>query len=141
MPRGISHGRERHADVHIIELVKLVEFTGCYLEMSAAFERLFGYMFPMANPSAVLGVLLECNRPEGTSQKLITESTGIPQPNVSKLLTKLLDHGWIEVSFHDPNTGTKTVRVTATGIGLLSDFEKACHIAVKGARKAGFSRA
>ena len=103
--------------------------------MRAAYKLLLGDAFPAADPESVLRVLWECNKPGGSSQRQINQVTGISQPNVAKLLAKMREHDWIEVSQRDPSTGTKSIHVSLAGHTVLSDFEKACHLAVMNARK------
>jgi DNA-binding MarR family transcriptional regulator len=103
--------------------------------MVSAYREELGDAFPAADPRSVLLVLQECNRPEPTSQKQIQIATGIPQSNLAKLMARMIEREWLEISERDPKTGVKTVSVTFVGAVLVNRFEKACLSAVKNARK------
>ena len=103
--------------------------------MGAAYKRLLGDAFPAADPESVLQVLSKCNVPGGTTQKLIAQATRIPQPTVAKLLIRMKVQGLVEVSERDKATRAKAVNVTLEGQTVLSDFERACQIAVKHCRR------
>ena len=79
-----------------------MDYTSMFLGMVSAPKSALGDAFPSADPRSVLLVLRECNRPEPTSQKLIEQATQIPQPNVAKLVAKMVDRGWLEASKRSP---------------------------------------
>lgn len=108
-----------------------MRYTSAFLEMVSAYKRELGDAFPSANPRSVLLVLLECNKPEPTSQKEIELATNIPQPYVAKLMAKMIERGWLEVSARDSKTSTKSVHTSLSGDVVLKDFEKACSMAAK----------
>src|ERR1035437_2933189 len=113
-----------------------MDYTSMFLGMVSAPKSALGDAFPSADPRSVLLVLRECNKPEPTSQKLIEQATRIPQPNVAKLVAKMVDRGWLEASKRNPNTASKTVHISLTGQAVLRDFEQACRKAAKGSPKA-----
>jgi DNA-binding MarR family transcriptional regulator len=103
--------------------------------MLSAYRRELGKAFPSADPKSVLLVLQECNKPGKTSQKQIEQATGVTQSNVAKLMAKMIDRGWLEVSERDPKTSIKAVSVSLAGQVVLMDFEKACRYAVRNVAK------
>jgi DNA-binding MarR family transcriptional regulator len=112
-----------------------VDGIGVFLAMISAYKLELGDAFPSADPRSVLLVLRECNKPEPTSQRLIELATLISQPNVAKLVAKMVDRGWLEASKRDPKTGSKTVQISLAGQTVLRDFERACKKAAMGVPK------
>ena len=103
-----------------------MDYTDTFLRMLSAYKRELGDAFPSADPRSVLLVLRECNHPEPTSQKQIEKATGVSQSNVAKLMAKMLDRGWLEVSERAPKTSMKTVHISFAGQALLMRLEKSC---------------
>jgi DNA-binding MarR family transcriptional regulator len=104
--------------------------------MMNAYKAELGDAFPSADPRSVILVLRECNKREAKSQTQIARETQISQPNVAKLMKKMIARGWLEVTKPPPRTEVKTVKISLTGFGVLDSFEKACEKAVKSACKA-----
>jgi DNA-binding MarR family transcriptional regulator len=111
-------------------------YLDVFLDMMAAYRKELGDAFPLADPESVVLVMRECNRPVPKSQTQIAQVTGIPQPNVAKLMKKMIARGWLEVTKPDPKTAVKTVKISFSGYGMLDSFEKACQRAAKNASKA-----
>ena len=92
-------------------------YLDVFLGMMDAYKVELGDAFPWADPRSVMLVLRECNRPVPKSQMQIAQVIGIPQPNVAKLMKRMINRGWLEVVKPDPKTPTKTVQITFSGIG------------------------
>ncbi len=112
-----------------------MDYADVYLDMISAYQLELGDAFPSADPRSVLLVLRECNRPEPTSQKQIEEATGIPQPNIAKLIAKMTERGWLDVSKRDPKTNVKSVSISHEGFLVLGRFNVACRVAAKSISK------
>jgi DNA-binding MarR family transcriptional regulator len=106
-----------------------------FLEMLDAYNVDLGDAFPSANLKSVLLVLRECNKPIPKSQKQIADATGIAQPNVAKLMKKMIARGWLKVAKRETAAAARTVQVTFSGFGMLDSFEKACRRAAKNISK------
>ena len=113
-----------------------MRYLDMFLDMMEAYRAELGDAFPWADPRSVVLVLRECNRPVPKSQTQIAQVTGIPQPNVAKLMKKMIARGWLEVTKPDPKATVKTVKISFSGYGMLDSFEKACQRAAKSASKA-----
>ena len=107
-----------------------------FLDMMEAYRAELGDAFPSADPRSVVLVLRECNRPVPKSQTQIAQATGISQPNVAKLMKKMIVRGWLEVTKPDPKATVKSVKISFSGYTMLDSFEKACQRAAKSASKA-----
>jgi predicted transcriptional regulator len=112
-----------------------MDYTSAFLEMASAYKSELGDAFPSADPRSVLFVLRECNKLEPTSQRQIEQLTHISQPNVAKLVAKMIERGWLEASKRDPKTGVKALSVSYEGSLVLRRFEDACKLEVKRVRK------
>ena len=104
-----------------------------FLEMLDAYNVDLGDAFPSANLKSVLLVLRECNKPVPKLQKQIADATGIAQPNVAKLMKKMIARGWIKVE--KTEMAAATVQITFSGFGMLDSFERACRRAAKNISK------
>lgn len=111
-------------------------YLDVFLDIMDAYRTELGDAFPSADPRSVVLVLRECNRPVSKSQTQIAQVTGIPQPNVAKLMKKMIARGWLEVNKPDPKSAVKTAKISFGGFGMLDSFEKACQRAMKSASKA-----
>ena len=111
-------------------------YLDVFLGMMNAYREELGDAFPSADPRSVVLILRECNKPVPKSQTQIAQVIGIPQPNVAKLMKKMIARGWLEVNKPDPKAGVKTVKISFTGFGVLDSFEKACQRAAKSGFKA-----
>jgi DNA-binding MarR family transcriptional regulator len=110
-----------------------MRYLDAFIDMLDAYKAELGDTFPWADPKSVMLVLRECNKPLPKSQKQIAEATGIPQPNVAKLMKKMTARGWLTKP--DPKATVRTVKISFSGYGMLDSFEKACQRAVKSASK------
>ena len=111
-------------------------YLDAFLGMMDAYRVELWDAFPSADPRSVVLILRECNKPVPKSQTQIAQMTGIPQPNVAKLMKKMIARGWLEVTRSDPKATVKTVKISFSGYGMLDSFEKACQRAAKSASKA-----
>ena len=110
-------------------------YLDVFLDMMDAYRTELGDAFPSADPRSVVLVLRECNRPVSKSQTQIAQVIGIPQPNVAKLMKKMIARGWLEVTKPDPKTAVKTVKISFSGYTMLDSFDKACQRSAKSASK------
>jgi hypothetical protein len=66
--------------------------------------------------------------------------TGISQSNTAKLINKMVQSGWLEVSKRDPKTSMKTITIAFDGQMMLTKFEEVCQEAIRAIPKGRTSR-
>lgn len=110
-------------------------YLDAFIDMLDAYKAELGGTFPWADPKSVMLVLRECNNRAAKSQKQIAEATGIPQPNVAKLMKKMTARGWLDVTRPNPKAAVKTFETNLSGATMLASFEKACRKAAKSVSK------
>ncbi len=94
--------------------------------MIQSYRETLGKAYPKRDPLAVLAVYQTCAAAPGISQDRICQASGLKPANVSKIIHKGCEMGWILQEGTRTPTGEKPVQLTQKGKKVLADLEELC---------------
>jgi DNA-binding MarR family transcriptional regulator len=100
--------------------------AAAFMKMIEAYRDTLGAAYPRQDIAAVVGVFRACPRDEATTQDRIRRTTGLAAGNLSKVVKRAVEKGWIRIAASRGADGTKKVSLTAKGRAMLDDFESRC---------------
>jgi DNA-binding MarR family transcriptional regulator len=97
--------------------------SSAFLKMIEAYRNTFGSAYPRQDIAAVISVFRECAKEEATTQDRIRQTTGLAAGNLSKIVKRGCEKGWIRPAASRGADGTKQVSLTPKGRKTLEDLE------------------
>ena len=94
--------------------------------MIQSYRQTLGKAYPKQDLLAVLAVYQTCAAVPGVSQARICRGSGLKPANVSKIIHKGCEMGWILQEGTRTPTGEKPVQLTQKGKKVLADLEERC---------------
>ena len=112
-----------------------------FLEMLEVYRDTIGAAYPRQDVAAVIRVLRACAAHKVTTQDQICQATGLTASNLSKIVKRAGEKGWIRPAASRGGDGTKEVSLTTKGRKTFDKFESRCVAACSEGAKAAGSRA
>jgi DNA-binding MarR family transcriptional regulator len=103
-----------------------------FLEIFAAFKKIFGWFRPNADPTPMLLILKACYLRDFSSLKEIEEDTGLKQSTVSRTVRDLCVANVLQSSDRRSANASKAVELSPFGTASLKRFHRAMRNALKG---------
>jgi DNA-binding MarR family transcriptional regulator len=100
-----------------------------FVKMIEAYRSTLGTAYPRQDIAAVVRVFRECADCQSTTQDRIRQTTGLAAGNLSKIVKRASEKGWIRTAAPRGAGGTKEVSLTPMGRVMLDDFEARCSAA------------
>jgi DNA-binding MarR family transcriptional regulator len=109
--------------------------SDAFVKMIEAYRNTLGSAYSRQDIAAVVRVFRACAKDEATTQDRIRQTTGLAAGNLSKILKRACEKGWIRTAASRGADGTKEVSLTPKGRKTLDDFESRCAAACSAAAK------
>ena len=106
--------------------------SATFVKMIEAYRDTLGSAYPRQDVAAVVRVFRECAKDEATTQDRVRQTTGLAAGNLSKILKRACEKGWIRTAASRGADGTKGLSLTPKGRKTLEDFERQCSTACSG---------
>ncbi len=100
--------------------------SAAFVKMIEAYRDTLGAAYPRQDMPAVIKVFLECAKDQTTTQDRVRQTTGLSAGNLSKLVKRACEEGWLRTAASRGADGTKQVSLTAKGRKTLEQFETRC---------------
>lgn len=100
--------------------------SAAFVKMVKVYRDTLGTAYPRQDMVAVVMVFRACADQGITTQDRIRQTTGLAAGNLSKLVKRACEKGWIRTAAARGVDGTKEVSLTPKGKAVLDDFESRC---------------